>query len=165
MFSAFGLCPNFKITKESKAENLLNYFGKQKTKIMTLKIGDKFTKSKQITDGVVRAFAELSGDYNPIHLDEEFASKTRFGKRIAHGMISAALISAVLGNEFKEKKVVYMSQELRFIAPVFIDDTVTATATVKNIREDKPIVTIETVCTNQSGEKVVTGEGKLMILQ
>ena len=133
--------------------------------IMTLKIGDKFSKSKQITDAVVRAFAELSGDYNPIHLDEDFASKTRFGKRIAHGMISAALISAVLGNEFKEKKVVYMSQKLRFIAPVFIDDTVTAAATVTNIREDKPIVTIETICTNQDGEKVVTGEGKLMILQ
>lgn len=131
---------------------------------MDLKIGDKFSTTKQITDSVVRAFAELSGDYNPIHLDEEFAAKTQFKRRIAHGMISGALISAVLGYEFKERRVVYLSQTMKFIAPVFIDDTVTATATVTNIREDKPIVTIETVCTNQDGKTVVTGEGKIMIL-
>ena len=97
---------------------------------MDLKIGDKFSTTKQITDSVVRAFAELSGDYNPIHLDEEFAAKTHFGRRIAHGMISGALISAVLGYEFKERKIVYLSQTMKFTAPVFIDDTVTATATV-----------------------------------
>jgi 3-hydroxybutyryl-CoA dehydratase len=131
---------------------------------MDLKIGDKFSTSKQITDSVVRAFAELSGDYNPIHLDEEFAKTTRFGRRIAHGMISGALISAVLGNEFRERKIVYLSQTIKFVAPVFIDDTVTATATVTDIREDKPIITVETVCTNQNGEKVVTGEGKIMLL-
>jgi len=129
-----------------------------------LKVGDKFSTEKQITDAVVRAFAELSGDFNPIHLDDEFARNTRFGRRIAHGMISGALISAVLGYEFKERKVVYLSQTMRFVAPVFIDDTVTATATVTNIREDKPIITVETVCTNQAGETVVTGEGKIMIL-
>ena len=131
---------------------------------MELKIGDKFSATKQITDAVVRAFAELSGDYNPIHLDEDYAKTTQFGRRIAHGMISGALISAVLGYEFKERKVVYLSQTMKFVAPVFIDDTVTATATVINIREDKPIVTIETVCTNQAGETVVTGEGKIMLL-
>lgn len=131
---------------------------------MDLKIGDQFSTSKQITDSVVRAFADLSGDYNPIHIDEEFAKTTRFGRRIAHGMISGALISAVLGYEFKERKIVYLSQSLKFVAPVFIDDTVTATATVKNIREDKPIVTIETVCTKQTGETVVKGEAVVMIL-
>jgi 3-hydroxybutyryl-CoA dehydratase len=131
---------------------------------MDLKIGDKFSTTKQITDAVVRAFAELSGDYNPIHIDDEFAKTTRFGKRIAHGMISGALISAVLGYEFKERKVVYLSQTMKFVAPVFLDDTVTATATIVNIREDKPIVTVETVCTNQNGETVVSGEGKIMIL-
>ena len=131
---------------------------------MDLKIGDKFSTTKQITDAVVRAFAELSGDYNPIHLDDDFAAKTRFGKRIAHGMISGALISAVLGYELKARKIVYLSQTLKFTAPVFIDDTVTATATVTNIREDKPIVTIETVCTNQNGETVVSGEAAIMIL-
>lgn len=131
---------------------------------MELKIGDKFSTTKQITDQVVRAFAELSGDFNPIHLDEEFAAKTQFKKRIAHGMISGALISAVLGYEFKERKIVYLSQTLKFTAPVFLDDTVTATATVSNIREDKPIVTLETVCTNQNGETVVKGEAVVMVL-
>lgn len=131
---------------------------------MDLNIGDTFSTSKQITDSVVRAFAELSGDFNPIHIDEEFAAKTRFGRRIAHGMISGALISAVLGYEFKERKIVYLSQTLKFTAPVFLDDTVTATASVANIREDKPIVTLETVCTNQNGETVVKGEAVVMIL-
>ncbi len=132
---------------------------------MDLKIGDKFSTSKQITDSVVRAFAELSGDYNPIHLDEEFAKNTRFGKRIAHGMISGALISAVLGYEFKERKIVYLSQTMKFVAPVFLDDTVIAAATVTNIREDKPIVMLETICTNQKGETVVKGEAVVMILE
>jgi 3-hydroxybutyryl-CoA dehydratase len=131
---------------------------------MDLKKGDKFSTSKQITDSVVRAFADLSGDYNPIHIDEEFAKTTRFGRRIAHGMISGALISAVLGYEFKERRVVYLSQTMKFVAPVFIDDTVTATATVTNIREDKNIVTLETVCTNQNGETTLKGEAVVMIL-
>jgi 3-hydroxybutyryl-CoA dehydratase len=131
---------------------------------MDLKIGDKFSTSKKITDSVVRTFADLSGDYNPIHIDEEFAKTTRFGRRIAHGMISGALISAVLGYEFKERRVVYLSQTMKFVAPVFIDDTVTATATVTNIREDKNIVTLETVCTNQNGETTLKGEAVVMIL-
>jgi acyl dehydratase len=131
---------------------------------MQLKIGDKFSIGKQITDKVVRDFAELSGDFNPIHLDEEFAKNTRFGRRIAHGMISGALISAVLGFKLKDRKIVYLSQTLKFTAPVFIDDTVTATATVTNIREDKPIVTVETICTNQNDEIVVKGEAVIMVL-
>lgn len=132
--------------------------------MMDLKIGDKFSTSKQITDSVVRAFADLSGDYNPIHIDEEFAKTTRFGRRIAHGMISGALISAVLGYEFKERRVVYLSQTKKFVAPVFIYDTLKATAIVTNIRKDKNIVTLETVCTNQNGETTLKGEAVVMIL-
>jgi 3-hydroxybutyryl-CoA dehydratase len=132
---------------------------------MDIKVGDKFSRSRLITDELVRAFAEVSGDYNPIHLDEEFARTTRFGKRIAHGMLSGALISAVLGDELSVRKIVYLSQTLKFISPVFIGDTITATGTVSRIREDKPIVTIEMVCSNQNGETVVTGEGAVMILK
>ncbi len=131
---------------------------------MQLKIDDKFTTNRTVTDELIRAFAEVSGDYNPIHLDEEFAKNTRFGKRIAHGMLSGAFISAVLGNEFKDMKIIYLSQTMRFTAPVFIGDTVTTTATITNIREDKNIVTCETVCTNQNGETLVTGESKIMVL-
>lgn len=130
---------------------------------MDIKIGDKFSTSKQITDAVVQAFAGLSGDFNPIHVDEEFAKTTRFGKRIAHGMISGALLSAVLGYEFKERKIVYLSQTMQFVAPTFIDDTITATATVVKIREDKPVVTLRTVCTNQDGETTLSGEAVVMI--
>ena len=119
---------------------------------MELKLGDTFSTERHITNELVRKFAEVSGDYNPIHLDDEVAKTTRFGKRIAHGMLSGAFISAVLGYELRERKIVYLSQTLKFTAPVFLGDTVTATATVTGIREDKPIVTLETTCTNQTGE-------------
>lgn len=131
---------------------------------MELKVGDTFSTERLVTDELIRKFADVSGDHNPIHLDEEVAKKTRFGKRIAHGMLSGAFISAVLGYEFAERNIVYRSQTLKFTAPVFIGDTVTATATVSNIREDKPIVTLETVCTNQNGEVLVKGEAAVMIL-
>jgi 3-hydroxybutyryl-CoA dehydratase len=131
---------------------------------MDLQIGDNFSTERLVTDELVRKFADVSGDYNPIHLDDEAAKNTRFGQRIAHGMLSGAFISAVLGYELSERRIVYLSQSLRFVAPVFIGDTVTATGTVKSIREDKPIVTLETVCTKQTGETVVTGEAVVMIL-
>ena len=131
---------------------------------MDLHIGDTFSTKRLVTDELIRKFAEVSGDRNPIHLDEEFAKTTRFGKRIAHGMLSGALISAVLGNKFKDRKIVYLSQSMKFTAPVFIDDTVTATATISNIREDRGIVTLETICTNQNGETLVKGEAAVMIL-
>jgi 3-hydroxybutyryl-CoA dehydratase len=132
---------------------------------MNLRIGDSFSSSREVTDELVRKFADVSGDYNPIHLDEEFAANTRFGRRIAHGMLSGAFISSVLGYELSDRKIVYLSQTLRFIGPVFIGDTVTATATVKSIREDKPVVTLETVCTNQNGELLLTGEAAIMLLE
>lgn len=131
---------------------------------MDLSIGDSFLKSRLVTDEIIRKFAEVSGDYNPIHLDEEFAKTTRFGRRIAHGMLSGAFISAVLGYEFKERKIVYLSQTMRFIAPVFIDDTITTRGTVTGIRKEKGIVTLETVCTNQNGDITLKGEAIVMIL-
>ncbi len=132
---------------------------------MDVNIGDIFSRSRLVNDELVRKFAEVSGDYNPIHLDEEFAANTRFGRRIAHGMLSGAFISAVLGDEFKERKIVYLSQTMRFTAPVFLGDTVTTTATVTHIRADKGIVTLETVCTNQNGDTLVKGEAAVMILR
>ena len=131
---------------------------------MNLKVGDSFSTVREVTDELIRAFAEVSGDHNPIHLDEEFAVRTRFGKRIAHGMLSGAFISAVLGNEFSERRIVYMSQTMRFTAPVFIGDIIRTTATVTHIREDKGIVTLETTCTKQDGAVTLTGESVVMIL-
>ena len=129
---------------------------------MTLKVGDAAEMTKTIGDEEVRAFAALTGDRNPVHLDEEYAKGTRFGRRIAHGMLGASLISAVLANELPGRGTVYLSQTLRFNAPVFLGDALTARVTVKAVREDKPVVTLETVCTNQRGERVVEGEAVVL---
>ena len=129
---------------------------------MTLNVGDAAEISKTVTEEDVRVFAELTGDRNPVHLDEEYAAGTRFGRRIAHGMLGASLISAVLANELPGRGTVYLSQTLRFTAPVFLGDTVTARVVVKQVREDKPIVTLETVCTNERGERVVEGEAVVL---
>jgi 3-hydroxybutyryl-CoA dehydratase len=129
---------------------------------MTLSVGDSAEMSKTVSEEDVRAVAELTGDHNPVHLDEEYAAGTRFGRRIAHGMLGASLISAVLANELPGRGTVYLSQTLRFTAPVFLGDTVTARVVVKQVREDKPIVTLETVCTNERGERVVEGEAVVL---
>src|SRR5258706_9464051 len=130
---------------------------------MTFKIGDSASISKTITDGDIQAFADVTGDHNPIHLDEEFAGKTRFGRRIAHGMLSASLISAVLGNELPGAGSVYLSQTLKFVKPVSPGDTVTARVTVTGVRDDKPILTLETVCVNQHNEPVLKGEATVLV--
>lgn len=130
---------------------------------MTLKAGDAAEISKTITDEDVRAFAELTGDRNPVHLDDAYAATTRFGRRIAHGMLGASLISTVLASELPGRGTVYLSQTLRFTAPVFLGDTVTSRVTVTRVREDKPVVTLETVCTNQRGERVVEGEAVVLL--
>jgi 3-hydroxybutyryl-CoA dehydratase len=129
---------------------------------MTLNVGDSAEASKTIADEDIRAFAELTGDFNPVHVDDEYARTTRFGRRIAHGMLGASLISAVIANKLPGRGSVYLSQTLRFTAPVYPGDTVTARVTVRHVREDKPVVTLETVCTNQHGERVVEGEAVVL---
>jgi len=130
---------------------------------MKFKPGDTASLSKTIGDDDIRAFSNASGDHNPLHLDEEFARQTRFGKRIAHGMLSASLISAVLANDLPGQGSIYLGQSLQFVAPVFPGDTVTARVTVTSIREDKPIIKLETVCTNQRDEVVVRGEATVLV--
>ncbi len=131
---------------------------------MTIKVGDTFEVSKQVTDELIRQFADLSGDYNQIHLDEDFAAETRFGKRIGHGLLTASFISALLGTAMSVKKIVYLGQTLSFKAPAFIDDIVTAQGKVLSIRADKPIITVETICRNQDGTILIEGEAVLMLL-
>ena len=131
---------------------------------MELKIGEQFSTTRDVTDELVRKFAQVSGDHNPLHLDDDYARRTRFGRRVAHGALSEAFISAVIGFEFKERCIVYLSQTLNFVAPVFIGDTVTTTATVKKIRQDKPVITFDTICKKQTGETVVTGEAVIMLI-
>jgi len=130
---------------------------------MKFKIGDSASISKTITDRDIQAFAEVTGDHNPIHLDDEYAAKTRFGGRIAHGMLSASLISSVLANKLPGPGSVYLSQTLKFVKPVFPGDSVTARVTVTGIRDDKPIITLETVCVNQHNEPVLKGVATVLV--
>jgi|SRR5947209_4035019 len=130
---------------------------------MALAVGDTASLSKTITDDDIRAFADLTGDHNPVHLDDDYAARTRFGRRIAHGMLSASLISALLANKLPGRGTVYLSQTLQFVAPVYPGDTVTARATVAKVREDKPIVTLETVCVNQRDETLIKGEAVVLV--
>ncbi len=125
---------------------------------MAFQVGQKATFSKQVTERDVETFAEISGDHNPLHLDAEYAAKTRFGQRIAHGGFTFAIISAAIGMKLPGPGSVYMTQNLKFLKPVLFDDTVTATIEITAIRADKGIVTLKTDCTNQDGEKIAEGE-------
>lgn len=127
-----------------------------------LKIGDSASLSKTFSDEDVRSFATISGDKNPVHLDEIYAATTPFKKRIAHGMLTASLISAVLGTKLPGEGCIYLGQTINFKAPVYLDDTITATVTVTKLHERKPIVTLETVCKNQDGVVVLDGEATMM---
>ena len=129
---------------------------------MTFKVGDSAEIIKTIEQSDIDAFANVTGDRNPVHVDEEFAKTTRFGKRIAHGMLTASLISAVLANKLPGAGSVYLGQTLQFVAPVFPGDEITARVTVKAIREDKPIMKLETICLNQRGEIVIRGEATVL---
>ena len=130
---------------------------------MKFKPGDTASLTRTISEDDIRSFAEATGDRNPLHLDEEFARQTRFGRCIAHGMLSASLISAVIANELPGQGSIYLGQTLQFVAPVFPQDTVTARVTVSAIREDKPIMKLETVCTNQRDEVVIRGEATVLV--
>jgi 3-hydroxybutyryl-CoA dehydratase len=128
-----------------------------------LTVGQRATFSKTITEADIKAFAELSGDKNPLHLDDAFARRSRFGRPVAHGVLVAGVISAVLGNVLPGPGAIYVSQTLEFLRPVFPGDTVTATVEVTAYREDKGIVTLQTTCTNQAGHPVVDGEAVLLV--
>lgn len=119
-------------------------------------IGFKTTHVKTITETDIELFAEVSGDFNPVHMSQEYAKKTFFGGRIAHGVISIGLISAALAE--LPGLVILISQSVRFLKPVRIGDTITAIAEVIDTRQDKGILTLKNTCINQVGETVVEGE-------
>lgn len=129
---------------------------------MSFKIGDSAEITKTIEQADINAFADVTGDHNPVHVDEAFAQTTRFGRTIAHGMLSASLISAVLANKLPGAGSIYLGQTLQFVAPVFPGDEITARVTVKEIREGKPIMKLETVCINQHDEVVIRGEATVL---
>ena len=130
--------------------------------IDTLNIGDSASVSKTITETDVYLFAGITGDLNPAHVNEVASSQTMFKGRIAHGMLSAGLISAVLGMYLPGPGTIYLGQELKFTKPVRFGDTVTVTATVIEKYDEKNIIKLETVCTNQNGDVVIKGVATVM---
>lgn len=127
-----------------------------------MSIGQQATWTKTVTETDVYLFAGITGDLNPAHVNQVASEQTPFKGRIAHGMLSAGFISAVLGMYMPGPGTIYMGQELKFTAPVRIGDTITATGTVAEINLEKNRVKIETVCTNQDGKVVVTGMATVM---
>ena len=124
-------------------------------------IGQTASILKHISDETIRLFADVSGDHNPVHLDEEYAAKTIFGRRIAHGMLSASLISTVLGTKFPGPGTIYLAQNLEFKKPVFLDDIIEVKVTVVAVHPEKRVLELQTVCCNQAGEDVLVGTARV----
>jgi len=122
----------------------------------TLAVGDKGAFTKTISENDVFAFADISGDFNPLHIDEEYAKRSVFGRRIAHGILTAGIISTVLGAEIPGLGTIFVELHIKFLKPVFLGDTVTATATVMEIVNPKR-VRMMVACLNQQGEDVAVG--------
>ena len=126
-------------------------------------IGEQASLTKTVTESDVATFARLIGDMNPIHIDDDYARKSRFGGRVAHGALTGGLISAVLGNKLPGPGSIYLSQQIEFLAPVFIGDTITAVVEVTSWRPEKRIVTFKTDAYNQEDKQVVTGQSVLLV--
>lgn len=124
---------------------------------MNLTIGECFKREFQITDSMVKEFSRITGDINPVHLDEEYAKTTVFTKRIAPGMLAGGLISSVLGNDFPGNGTIYLSQTMKFTNPVFIEDRITVRIEVMEIKLNNWI-RLKTECINQYNQMVVKGE-------
>jgi len=128
-----------------------------------MKLGAIATVTKTFNEADVVAFSELSLDTNPIHLNDEFAKNSLFGQKIVHGILVASLFSGLLGTQLPGEGSIYLGQNLKFTAPVYINDEITAHVEVINIRVDKPIVTLRTYCTNQKGQIVIDGEAVMKV--
>lgn len=125
-------------------------------------VGQTAEMAKTVSEADVYSFAGITGDFNPAHINEQYAKETPFKTRIAHGMLSAGFISAVLGMKLPGPGTIYMGQTVKFLAPVCIGDTITAIATVKEVIKEKNRVIITTTCVNQDGKEILTGEATVM---
>ena len=131
-------------------------------KFSDIQVGQAAEYSKRVSDADIRSFAEITGDFNPVHLDDDAAAKSRFGGRIAHGMLSAGFVSAAIAMKLPGPGSIYLAQEMRFTAPVRIDDVIKVTLTVTELLT-KNRLKLATVCTNQNGETVLTGEATILL--
>jgi 3-hydroxybutyryl-CoA dehydratase len=122
-----------------------------------LKVGDSAQFSKTITETDINDFAKVTGDFNPVHLDQAYAEKTIFKGRIAHGLLSVGLLSSILGNILPGYGTIYLSHDIKFLAPVKIGDTITARVEVIELVQEKNRAKFKTSCMNQNGKEVVDG--------
>ncbi len=134
----------------------------QRLSIKQLAVGQSYEARFAITNKLVERFAEVTGDHNPIHLNEDYAAKSIFKQRVAHGMLPAGLLSGVIGCHFPGVGTIYLSQTLKFIKPVLIGDQITMRLTILEIINEKNRVRLETLLTNQKGEAVIAGEALVM---
>ena len=118
-----------------------------------------------VTEEDIKKFGDLSGDYNPLHFNEEWAKTTMFRGRIAHGILTAAYISAAIGMHLPGPGTIYMSQSMRFMGPVRIGDTITARVEVISLNDEKQRVTLKTTCTNQEEKVVLDGEALVTLMK
>lgn len=125
---------------------------------MTLHVGQTASRSMTVGPDEVRTFAELSGDYNPLHFDEGFAAATRFGRLVAQGGLTTGLLHALVAMDMPGPGTVFLSQNWKFTAPVYIGDTITATATVRSVHASKPVCHLGVEIVNQEGVVVLGGE-------
>ncbi|WFD10317.1 MaoC family dehydratase [Tepidibacter hydrothermalis] len=134
----------------------------EKSDFGKFQVGYKDSFTREVTQSTVDSFVDVSGDVNPIHVNEEYAKTTRFKKRIAHGVISASFISSLVGLKMPGIGAIYVSQTLKFRAPVFIGDTLTVTGEVVERDEERKRIKIQTDVTNQDGVLVTTGHAVMM---
>jgi 3-hydroxybutyryl-CoA dehydratase len=130
---------------------------------MSYTIGQTATFSRTITETDIMLFAGISGDYNPIHVDKEYARNTFFRERISHGLLTASFFSRLLGMHLPGPGSVYVSQSLFFTKPVYIGDTITTQGEVIALNSEKRLITVKTTCTNQEGIIVLEGEGVMKL--
>jgi 3-hydroxybutyryl-CoA dehydratase len=124
--------------------------------------GMSASMSHQVTDADVVSFASLSGDHNPVHLDEEYAGKSRYGRRIAHGLFGASLFSGLFGTRLPGRGCVYAAQNLRFRRPVYIGDVLVAKVTVLSVDVERKKILFSTVCT-VDGKEVIIGDAEIFV--
>jgi acyl dehydratase len=125
---------------------------------MKVSVGQKASRALRLTAKHVKIFAELSGDYNPLHFDETFVAKTKFKKLVVQGGLTTGLLHALVAMDMPGPGTVFLSQNWKFTAPVFIDDTITAEAEVKSVHETKPVTQLKIKVTKQNDEIVLEGE-------
>ena len=135
------------------------------TKYEDLKIGQSAEVVHTVTEEDIQTFGDLSGDYNPLHFDEEWAKTTMFEGRIAHGLLTAAFISTAIGMHLPGPGTIYMSQSMKFLGPVRIGDTITARVEVSNLNDEKRRITLTTSCVNQDGKTVLEGEALVTLMK